>query len=165
MLQPDTTGDAEALKALADGRLHDHPLEFIPPPMVWNGAVAPSKMAHSDVRRIWTKAQTMGATKNTASNLGTSSSFVPLGDLPEDEQIALLIKLFDLDPVLKTAKVIAVTGDTRTDFYARQDPKEALFDPTYPEPIGGRRSGRSPRSYWTVDILRWRIRRASTGSR
>jgi hypothetical protein len=87
------------------------------------------------------------------------------GELPEDEQIALLIKLFDLAPVLKTSKAIAVTGDTRTDFYGRQDPKDTLFDPTYPEPIGGRRSVRAPRSYWTVDILRWRIRRANSGSR
>ena len=107
----------------------------------------------------------MSASKNAASGPDAASSFVPFGKLSEEEQIALLIKLFDLDPVLKTPKAIAVTGDTRTDFYARQDPKGPLFDPTYPEPIGGRRSGRASRSYWTVDILRWRIRRATSGSR
>lgn len=107
----------------------------------------------------------MSASNKTASNQDAVLSVVPFGKLPEDEQIALLIKLFDLNPVLKTAKAIAVTGDTRTDFYARQDPRDVLFDPTYPEPIGGRRSGRASRSYWTVDILRWRIRRANSGSR
>ena len=107
----------------------------------------------------------MDASKKTAPGSGAPSSFVPFGKQSEDEQIAQLIKLFDLDPVLRTTEVIAVTGDTRTDFYARQDPTNALFDPAYPEPIGGRRSGRASRRYWTVDILRWRIHQATSGSR
>ncbi|WP_162405407.1 hypothetical protein [Pseudoxanthomonas jiangsuensis] len=107
----------------------------------------------------------MEASPNTVPGPGTALSFVSFRSQPEEEQIKQTIKLFDLPPVLKTAKVIEVTGDTRTNFYARQDPKDALFDPTYPEPIGGRRSGRTPRSYWTVDILRWRIRQASLGNR
>ncbi len=85
--------------------------------------------------------------------------------MPEDEQVALLIKMFNLAPVLRSAQAIDVTGDTHTDFYNRQSPKHELYDETYPEPIGGRRSGRSPRRYWTIEILRWRIRQATSASR
>lgn len=104
----------------------------------------------------------MDAPKKNAPASGASSSFVPFGNQSEEEQIAQLIKWFDLDPVLRTPKVISVTGDTRTDFYARQDPTDTLFDPMYPKPIGGRRSGKATRRYWTVEILRWRIRLANS---
>lgn len=107
----------------------------------------------------------MKTSNKTVPEPGASSPFVPFGDQPEEEQIAQLIRLFDLDPVLRTPQVIAVTGDTRTDFFARTSPTNKLFDPTYPTPIGGRRSGRASRRYWTVDILRWRIRQANSGSR
>ena len=107
----------------------------------------------------------MDASKKAAPGPGAASAFVPFEQLQEEEQIAKLIKLFELEPVMKTAKVIAVTGDTRSDFYSRQDPKDALFDPTYPEPIGGRRSGRASRRYWTVDVVQWRLRLATTGRR
>ena len=107
----------------------------------------------------------MGASKPTASILGAANPSSEFGKLPEAEQVELLIKLFNLGPILKTAKAIDVTGDTHTDFYARQDPKHPLFDPTYPEPIGGRRSGRASRQYWTVEILSWRVRRAASGLR
>jgi hypothetical protein len=107
----------------------------------------------------------MDASKKAAPVSGAASSCVSFGTLPEEEQIALLIKLFDLDPILRTPKVIAVTGDTRTDFFARTSPSNKLFDPTYPTQIGGRRPGRASRRYWTVDILRWRIRQANSDSR
>ncbi|WP_449426869.1 hypothetical protein [Rhodanobacter umsongensis] len=107
----------------------------------------------------------MDAPRENAPAQGASSSPVPFGKQSEEEQIAQLIRLFELDPVLRTVKVISVTGDTRTDFYARQDPTNLIFDPTYPEPIGGRRSGRASRRYWTVEILRWRIRQANSGRR
>lgn len=107
----------------------------------------------------------MNAPKKIAPDPGASSPFVPFGKQSEEEQIAQLIKLFDLDPVSNSRKVISVTGDTHTDFYARQDPRDAMFDPMYPKPIGGRRSTRASRRYWTVDILRWRIRQAYLGTR
>lgn len=107
----------------------------------------------------------MDAPKKNVPDPGASSSCVPSGNQSEEEQIAELIKLFDLDPVLRTSKAISVTGDTRTDFYARQDPADTLFDPTYPKPIGGRRSDRATRRYWTIEILRWRIRQANSGKR
>ncbi len=107
----------------------------------------------------------MVASKKTAPVSGGLSSFVPFGNMPEEEQVALLIKLFDLGPVMRTPEVIETTGDTHTDFYGRQDPNDDLFDPTYPEPIGGRRSSRASRRYWTIDILRWRIRLAQSGNR
>ena len=106
----------------------------------------------------------MDAPKKNVPGSGAPSSFVRF-EQSEEEQIAQLVKLFDLDPVLRTAKVISVTGDTRTDFYARQDRTNTLFDPTYPEPIGGRRSRRGTRRYWTVEILRWRIRLANSDRR
>lgn len=81
--------------------------------------------------------------------------------MSEDDQIAMQIRMFNLDPVLRSPKVISVTGDTHTDFYYRQDPTHELFDHTYPEPIGGRRSGKASRRYWTIEILRWRIREAA----
>jgi hypothetical protein len=107
----------------------------------------------------------MGASKPTAPISGAANLYSGFGKLPEAEQVELLIKLFNLGPILKTPKAIEVTGDTRTDFYARQDPKDALFDPTYPLPIGGRRSDRATRQYWTVEILSWRVRRATSGLR
>lgn len=107
----------------------------------------------------------MEASKKTAPAMGAVSPFVPFGTLPEDEQIAQLIKMFDLPPVMRTPKVIWTNGDTRTGFYERQDPTHPLFDPTFPEPIGGRRSGRASRHYWTIDILRWRIRQATLGNK
>lgn len=107
----------------------------------------------------------MEASTTGAPTKGATSHFVPFGNLSEEEQIEQLIKLFDLAPILRTPDAIKVSGDTRTDFYGRQDPNNPLFDPSYPEPIGGRRSGRASRSYWTVDILRWRIRLASFGKR
>lgn len=107
----------------------------------------------------------MNTSNKTAPVSGASSSFVPFGNQSEEEQIAQLIKLFDLDPVLRTPEVISVTGDTRTDFFARTSPTNKLFDPTYPEEIGGRRSGKASRRYWTIDILRWRIRQANSDRR
>lgn len=107
----------------------------------------------------------MEASKTSAPAKGAVSSFVPFGNLSEEEQIEQLIKLFGLTPILRAPEAIKVSGDTRTDFYARQDPNSPLFDPSYPEPIGGRRSGRASRSYWTVDILRWRIQLANSGKR
>jgi hypothetical protein len=104
----------------------------------------------------------MDAHKKNAPASVASSSFVQCGNQSEEEQIAQLIKWFDLEPVLRTPKVISVTGDTRTDFYARQCPTNTLFDPMYPKPIGGRRSGKATRRYWTVEILRWRIRLANS---
>lgn len=101
----------------------------------------------------------------TAPEPGAPSAFLPFGDQSEDDQIAQLIKLFDLDPVLRTPQVIAVTGDTRTDYFARTSPTNKLFDPTYPSEINRRRSCRASRRYWTVDILRWRIRQAQADSR
>ncbi len=88
-----------------------------------------------------------------------------LSDLPEDEQIAILIKTFNLPPVVNTQTAIWVTGDTRTDFYARQSVTDAKFDKNYPQPIGGRRSERASRRYWTIDLLRWLVRLAVSGSR
>lgn len=107
----------------------------------------------------------MNTPNKTAREPGASSSFVSFGKQSEEEQIAQLIKLFDLGPVLRTREVISITGDTHTDFYARQDPSNAIFDPTYPEPIGGRRSSKASRRYWTVAILQWRIREANSGRR
>jgi len=107
----------------------------------------------------------MGASKPTAPILGAVNRYSEFGKLPEAEQVELLIKLFNLGPILKTPKAIEVTGDTRTDFYARQDPTDQLYDPTYPEPIGGRRSNRATRRYWTVEILSWCVRRATSGLR
>ena len=104
----------------------------------------------------------MNAPKENAPELVASPAYLPFGKQPEEEQIAQLIALFDLGPVLRTSEVIWVTGDTRTDFYARQAPTNRIFDPAYPEPIGGRRSTRASRRYWTVDILRWRIRQANS---
>ena len=103
----------------------------------------------------------MDAPKRTAPGPGASSFFIPFGKQSEEEQVAQLIKLFNLSPVLRTPEVISVTGDTRTDFYGRQDPTNTIFDPTYPQPMGGRRSGRASRRYWTVEILCWRIRQAN----
>ena len=88
-----------------------------------------------------------------------------LSELPEDEQISILIKTFNLPPVVPTPTAIWVTGDTRTDFYARQNINDPKFDPTYPQPIGGRRSDRASRRYWTIDLLRWLVRLAVSGSR
>ncbi|MCX7515208.1 hypothetical protein ACFWZ3_05505 [Frateuria sp. GZRR35] len=102
----------------------------------------------------------MNAPNKHAPGMGASAPFTPFGQQSEEEQISQLIRLFALDPVLRTSEVIAVTGDTRTDFYGRQDPNDKLFDPSYPEPIGGRRSRKASRRYWTIDILRWRIRQA-----
>ena len=103
----------------------------------------------------------MDTLKKHASWPDASPQCVSFRRKSEDEQLAQLIKLFDLAPVLLTPKVISVTGDTKTDFYERQDPTSALFDPTYPKPIGGRRSARATRRYWTEEILRWRIRQAA----
>jgi hypothetical protein len=44
-----------AVKALAGERFRDHAFEFVPPPMVWNGVVVPSKMISLDARRSWTE--------------------------------------------------------------------------------------------------------------
>jgi len=96
---------------------------------------------------------------------GASSSFVPFGEQSEEDQIAQLIKFFNLPPVLDKSKILWVTGDTKHDFYAQQDESNGDFDPFYPKEIGGRRSQRAPRRYWTVDILRWLVRRASRGNK
>lgn len=103
--------------------------------------------------------------RSNAPSHGAPSAFALFGDQSEELQIEQLIRFFNLEPVLKTPKVISVTGDTRSDYYARTSPNSALFDPTYPPPIGGRRSSRASRLYWTVDILRWRIRQAKLESR
>lgn len=101
----------------------------------------------------------------TPRKTSVPSLVLPFGDLPEEEHIAQLIKFFDLDPVSTTPEVLRITGDTRTDFFARTSPINELFDPTYPKPIGGRRAGRATRRYWTIDILRWRIRQTKLESR
>lgn len=82
-----------------------------------------------------------------------------LSDLPEDEQISQLIKFHDLPPVANTELGIWLTGLTRTDWY------EIRRTTSFPPPIGGRRSDRSPELRWTVDLLRWRIRLAASGKR
>lgn len=107
----------------------------------------------------------MDALEKNASCAGASSSFVPFGVLSEEEQIAQLIKLFNLPPVLNKAKVLWVTGETKHDFYAKQDESSGDFDPSYPQEIGGRRSQRSPRRYWTLDVLHWLIRRANQANK
>ncbi|KAA0068500.1 hypothetical protein [Rhodanobacter sp. T12-5] len=107
----------------------------------------------------------MDALEKNAPCAGASSSFVPFGVLSEEEQIDQLIKLYNLPPVLGKSKVLWVTGDTKHDFYAWQDESNADFDPAYPKEIGGRRSQRAPRRYWTVDVLRWMVRRASRANR
>lgn len=107
----------------------------------------------------------MNAPEKDSPTSGAPSPFLSFGDQSEEEQIAQLIKLFSLPPVLSKSKAIWATGDNPTAFYARQDPKSPDFDPSYPEQIGGRRSGKAPRNYWTVDILRWKVRNASRTSR
>ncbi|WP_458068248.1 hypothetical protein [Rhodanobacter sp. BL-MT-08] len=107
----------------------------------------------------------MDASQKNAPCAGASSSFVPFGMLSEEEQIAQLIKLFNLPPVLDKSEVLWVTRDTKHDFYAWQDESNAAFDPSYPKEIGGRRSQRAPRRYWTVEILRWMVRRASRANK
>lgn len=82
-----------------------------------------------------------------------------LGDLTEEEQIAHIIKLHQLPPVADTELGIWITGLTRTDWY------EVRNTPGFPPPIGGRRSNRSPEKRWTVDLVRWRVRLASSGKR
>lgn len=107
----------------------------------------------------------MGSIAKIVPEPGAQSSFVPFGKQSEEEQIVQLIRLFDLEPVSRTPKAISITGDTRTSFYDRQNPTHPLFDPTYPSPIGGRRSERAPRRYWTVEILQWCIRSANSDRR
>jgi hypothetical protein len=106
----------------------------------------------------------MNAPEMNSPVSAAQSPFVSFGDQPEEEQIAQIIKLFSLPPVLSKSKAIWATGDNPTAFYGKQDPKSPDFDPLYPAPIGGRRSGKAPRNYWTVDILRWKVRNASRTS-
>ena len=82
-----------------------------------------------------------------------------LSDLPEDEQIAQLIKFHGLRPIANTELGIWITGLTRTDWY------QIRYTDGFPPPIGGRRSDRSPELRWTIDLLRWRIRLAASGKR
>ena len=107
----------------------------------------------------------MTTSTQAATVLNASSPYLTYRDLPEEEHIAKLIKLFGLEPVSRKPKVISISADTETGFYDRQDPNHSEFDPSYPEPIGGRRSKKSSRCYWTVEILSWRIRQAKTGIR
>ncbi len=88
-----------------------------------------------------------------------------LRDKSEDEQIATLVKLHQLPPISDTATGIWITGISRTDWFGLQNPNDQIFDKDFPPPIGGRRSDRAPRKYWTVDLLRWRIRLAASGHR
>lgn len=106
----------------------------------------------------------MNACEKNAPITGASPPFAYFGKQSEEEQIAQIIKLYNLPPVLCKSKVLWVTGDTKHDFYALQDENSGDFDPSYPEQIGGRRSSRAPRRYWTVDIVRWMVRRASRTS-
>lgn len=91
--------------------------------------------------------------------------FAYLHSLPEDLQIATLIRQHALPLVCGPKLGCSIIGKSRTDWYALQNPKDATFDPTFPPAIGGRRSERASRQYWVVDLLRWRIRLAAAGKR
>ena len=108
------------------------------------------------MRRVQSKADV------TSVALECATSF---SDLPEDEQIAVLIKLFELPPVVNSQKAMWITGDPNTDFDARQNINDPEFDRNYPQPIGGRRSKRASRRYWTIELLQWRVRLAVSGCR
>jgi len=107
----------------------------------------------------------MNAPEMNSAVSGATSPFVSFGDQSEEEQIAQLIKFFNLAPVLDKSETLWVTGDTKHDFYAQQNESNVDFDPSYPREIGGRRSQRASRRYWTLDILRWMVRRASRANK
>ena len=103
--------------------------------------------------------------KSMESGPSFEGQVASFGKLAEDEQIAMLIKLFELPPVVGTSKAIWIIGETRTDYYSLQNIHDAKFDAKFPLPIGGRRSQRSSRRFWTIDLLRWRIQLANSGNR
>lgn len=107
----------------------------------------------------------MKTQRNTPPAFADSPCSAAFGIQSEDEQIAQIIKLFDLDPVSKTADVLRITGDSRTRYFDRTSPNSEGFDPTYPNPIEPRSLSRAARRYWTIDILRWRIRQTTLASR
>lgn len=91
--------------------------------------------------------------------------FAYLRSLPEDEQIEILIRQHKLPVICGPRVGCLIIGKSRTTWYALQNPNDPSFDPTFPSPIGGRRSERASRQYWVVDLLRWRIRLAAAGKR
>lgn len=93
-----------------------------------------------------------------AENLEPQSQITSSVSMTEDFMIAYLVKIFELQPVICTNEAIKLIGDKRTTFYERQNPRSEYFDKSYPEPINKERSRNETRLYWTIDVLRWRIR-------
>lgn len=98
--------------------------------------------------------------QSSAESIAAKSAWAQdLDSISEEELIALRIKLFDLPPRLDKHQISRVAGITITDYYNLQDPKSAVFDASFPPPLGGRRSERAPRHHCTIAILLWDIRR------
>jgi len=66
----------------------------------------------------------------------------------------------DARVAIRVRQVLAITGDSRSSYYARQNPHCGTFDPSYPRPFRLDASPRAPRLHWRHEIVAWLEARA-----
>lgn len=81
------------------------------------------------------------------------------GDLPS--AIRSTFPVAEPRVAIRVPQVLAITGDSRSSYYARQNPHSDTFDPSYPRPFRLDPSPRAPRLHWLHEIESWLETRAA----
>lgn len=75
---------------------------------------------------------------------------------------SLRITSLELHRAIRAKEAMHLTGDKKSHFYARLNPKSPAYDATFPRPFRLDDSARSPSVFWVHEVLTWLQNRAMT---